>query len=48
LIIRYSLLITFNVFHLPSWILIALAAVPVIIAELLIRLRRLAFLPLRR
>jgi hypothetical protein len=44
----FILLITFYTFPLASWILIAAAALPVIIAELLIRLRRLAFLPLIR
>jgi hypothetical protein len=34
--------------YLPSWLLTVLAVVPVIIAELLIRLRRLALLPLIR
>jgi hypothetical protein len=48
LIIGYSLSITFDAFYLPRWILIVLAVVPLIIAELPIRLRRLAFLPLIR
>jgi hypothetical protein len=42
------LLITFYVLPLPSWTLIAAAALPAIVAGLFIRLRRLAFLPLIR
>jgi hypothetical protein len=44
----FILLITFYVLPLPSWTLIAAAALPVITAGLFIRLRRLAFLPLIR